>query len=409
MENLIITGLTTIIVSVVSIYLTLFFQRSKPWIGIKGIRYDDRTLINISGKIYDLMLNSRIIKPFEKQNVPIRQIYQCQSNIRSAEFEIDGAIRILDNFENSLDNEVLTDEKKIEKILELTGNNYLNFFLGYLNSCGTLTFQPFDLEEVQSNHPKILNIKQIENQKNAEVLTLFYKDSSKYNILSTNLGFFPEEYFEKTNVIATIMQYFLIPQLKDIISKLKKEITKQGELLKNIYNELDNIIKKREIIISVEMVNRGKTPCHIESTGYLKVKTGGKEFAPFKLTAVDYNIQESGMEDMPRMMRILEGFAEKQGIEATRLSNEELQIPESIIINPSQTIKVEMSVIQNKNDDDVQLVELYKEGMISCQVFFSMIGKKINSVIFSELYQIGKDRDEYRDNKLLKKINNIYK
>ena len=206
------------------------------------------------------------------------------------------------------------------------------------------------------------------------------------------------------NRLVTIFQFYLKEHLKAIINTVKSEIISQLDILNEINDEFEKLVKEREIIVKLEVGNNGFSPCQISPDGILYIDSRGNEYPPLKIQAFNYRIQEPGTEELPRIMEIFEGMAEKQGVITPRDNQSDLNPAETIVVNKNSSVSVELSVLQDI--EKLPLIDLVKEGHVTCSVHLKVTSKRFHNWIKSNPLNMGKKSDIEIEKKMNELFNN---
>ena len=105
------------------------------------------------------------------------------------------------------------------------------------------------------------------------------------------------------------------------------------------------------------------------------------------------------MDDLVRMMDIVEGFAKKQGVQPARTPSAYKAMPEYVVVKPGTLVSVELATIDLIEDDN--LVTALENGMLSCQLILRRSGKKFMGTIKSKDLIMGTGLSKEKRNELI--------
>ena len=171
-------------------------------------------------------------------------------------------------------------------------------------------------------------------------------------------------------------------------------------ILYDLNESLKKLIHSRRLKVQVKISNTGGSPANIEPFGILKINSGGKPIKPLLISVQNYRVYEAGVEELPRMMQILEDMAKKQGVSSIRTPSTVKQIPEYIVIKPGDLVDVELISIYSIEDSSI--ITALESGILSSQVILKQADGRRSKFVKSEYQVMGLNISSDKRNELEK-------
>lgn len=383
--NIILTATFTIIAAIIGALLSRWFLRSKIWLNITSIDQDDTVLIDLSPEIIKLSHTShyRTVQLSGSQ-VPLHEVISTYTNSSVVLKLLKESLDKLNDFDKKLDNKTVGQEDKIKDLTELFSDNLINQILEGKISNGTLPL-PDKLDIDVSTMPLVVSEEFTKPENQTKGLIVY----GKQNSFSIRLGdgLIGNVVLNRTRIFNQIIQYFVEPYIKKVINTIIEEIKSDIHIIYDLNEKLKELLHSQRLKVKVKISNTGGTPVNISPFSILKINSGGKAINPILISAQNYRSYEAGVEDLPRMMQIMEGMAKKQGVKSIRTPSTEKHIPEYIVIKPGDLVDVELISIDPIEDRSI--ITALESGILSSQVIMKRADSVLNKVIKSEYQTMG--------------------
>jgi len=360
--EIILTVIATILAALLATYLTNWYKRPKPWIGISSIDRDDSSLVSIPEEIRELSDKCHWTDTLE-ENEPLYKVLLLKDSLTQSIKTINEVLNDLVEFETIINKNTLSLDEKRRAIQLLVSNSQIRSILISMNLRHSLpiptTFSPTD------NDIQVLKFDEIDDPQSKEKGIMINFEDRRY-FLTAGSGLVGPENIKRTKQLSQVLTYFLTDYLKQIIVDVKREVTNDKHILLDINDKIQTIIKSRNLIIKAKISNLGAKPLHIKPFGLLRIKSSGKNIKPMIIEVKGFRLSEAGMDEMPRLFQLIEGLALKQGVQSSRTPKLIKDMPEYIIINPGTLGEIEFGLINESLEDSV--ISALETGILGSQL-----------------------------------------
>ena len=99
--TIMIPAAAAIIAALLTVFLTRWHARSRPWVGLSSIQRDDRFLVHLPSEVVELL--SKFID-LESRSVPLRVLLDTFDSISDSVPAIKSTIEVIDTFQSKAKN-----------------------------------------------------------------------------------------------------------------------------------------------------------------------------------------------------------------------------------------------------------------------------------------------------------------
>lgn len=397
MNEILIPAVAAILAAFIGVFLSNWYKRGKPWIGISSIDRDDSTLVEVGDDVIELYHSSTYFN-----GIPIRQyepLYKLKNQVievSNAKTMFEETFTMIDSFLKKAKEGYLSELEKRQALSILLSNQFFMSTLQFLNKTNNLPLSVEESQQLNTEQKSLLKLEKYEDKTNKQFGVILYGDKTRFYI--TIDGIITEESIKRTHKLGAILSSFSLNEILPILEYMKTYLNNEIQISLNIGDKINRLIISRRLMVKVKVSNTGGTPVHIEPYGLLKVKSSGKPVPPMIIEVAKYNSQEPGAEELSKMMQIFEGMASKMGIESSFSPSSLKTSPEYIIVNPGALIEIELYTIGQIEDS--QIVNALESGILSSQVILKKANSKKNNIIKSDYQTMGVTISQEKINEL---------
>lgn len=397
MNAILIPALAAIISAIIGVILANWYKRSKPWIGISSIDRDDSTFIDIDSDIIQLYIQSIYYNSDPlKSSEPLYKIRNEINMVEGSLSTFKETVTEINKFLIKLDNGISSNFEKRQALSELFSNNLFLNVLSFLNDTNQLTITG-QFEPVEDDNT-VIKIETFNDQSSNSQGIVMYGDKSRHYISIG--GIITEQAIKRTEKLGKVFSNFHINEIRNVLNLVKNTLSNEIQISLDIKDRLDKLIQSRRLLVKVKVSNIGGSPLQFEPHGILNIKKSGKEIKPIIIEAVNYRTHEPGTEELAKMMQIIEGMAEKQGVSSSYSPEAYRKSPEYIVVNPGAIVEIDLDTISQF--DDPQIIAALETGLLSSQVILVQANKKRNKYVKSDFQSMGLTISQDKLNELMK-------
>ena len=299
MTELIIPAIAAVFAAGLGVFLTNWYKRSKPWIGISSINRDDSSFVGIPKKVIELYDQSisYYLSPLRKKE-PLYKLKDEENRMSELLEKFNETLSIINGIEQKLQRDIRTQSEKEEVLVALLKDDVFMRLLQFLNSIGkfsnihldddsknskTKDFQydnsthsnstDIQLDDDSTNNNNILRVESFYDQTRNEGGAILYGLRSRFMI--TVSGGITMDTLQRTSNLALIFSTFHGGKIAKILNQIKLYLNKEIEFTKSIKTSLSELITSRKLLIKVKISNLGGSPINIEPYGLLNIKPSG--------------------------------------------------------------------------------------------------------------------------------------
>lgn len=401
-----ITAGAGIVAVVLGVLLTRWYQRSKSWVGITSISRDDRFMVKIPERLKELGGKSGFLPSIHEEEVPLRSLIDLKVKLTYVMKGIRIGLQKCEDFRNFLMTNVVDIGMRRKGLLSFLYDEILMAVMNQMNASGALPL-PSQLPDTK----ELVPVAKAHDFTTADRQRSFFRidfSGVQFNIWAGSAGVpVSDDAIERARLLGQILQYYIEPHLSNIVSKIYDRLQSELNMVIEVEGLIDSLMKSRELVVRVQVSNKGGSPVYIEPFGLLKIKSAGKKFEPIGLSIFDARSFEHGMDQEARMLDLVERMAEKQGVKGSRVRIEDRAFKEYVVVKPGDLVRVEL--ISSEPVKDPAIIQLLEEGILSCQIMLREAGKKWRPWLQSEMITLGTRISEEKWDELIARANKIKK
>jgi len=226
---------------------------------------------------------------------------------------------------------------------------------------------------------------------------LLYAEDERV-FLRAGPGTVGREILKRFKVLGEVFQYFVDQYIPVVLEGLKVHIQKDLQSVLEIKERLGDTIKSRKLVVRAQIANLGGSPEQIEPFGVLKLSSGGKPVEAVLVAVRDFRVYEAGMESVPRMVQLVEGMANKAGVESARTAPDDESGPGYIVAKPGDIVQVELTTLTPIEDSSV--LDALEAGMLGCKLILRRANRGVRKWLVSNSIVLGEAVNQERENEL---------
>ena len=384
----IIPVIAAILGTIFGVILKRWYDRSRPWVGLPSIQRDDRYLVELSRDVFELL--SRFVD-LESQRVPLLELVQAFERLGETISSIKATIEVIDTFRAKTTNR---NPEDLVTLLEDTN------FWSQLNRLNRMFALPLPQEPIGGQGEPLLETEDF-TQGNSEERSFLIETRNRRLLLIPGEGPISERALSNTRTLGQVLRYWVEPFCSQIVARVEQKLQSDLHISLELREQLTDLIATRRLLINARIVNLGAAPEHIRPYGALKLASAGREIEPIPVAIDSFQAYEPGLEEMGRMMDLVEGIADKQGVRLARTSRRDSTIPEHVVVRPGDVVALELVTEDPVNDDAV--VEALQKGMLSAQLVLERVGPRWRKWLHTKPLIIGMTQNATDRARLLRK------
>jgi len=388
-------SLAALVAATVAAFLTAWLRRSRPWAAITSIHRDDTQLVPVPNDLVTAINTNPWFPISLSEESPLRRIMAIGQKATSS---IEGCKRIIasvdatgETLHKSRDQHAVAGQ-----LTKLLANGTFRSVMELMNQGDRLPI-PENLEVPETQRPVLATEEVVTDEGTTKALLFLDASGKRYPI---ELGL-TRQTIERTKKLGSILQFALDPHLSNILATIRTAMQADLQVLLEIRERVDDLIRSRRLVVRAQITNLGGTPENIEPYGLLRLRSAGKRIEPMIVAVHDYRTYEAGMEDLPRMMQFLEGLAEKQDIEIPQASQKERGVPQYLVIRPGDIVQADLVTLEPVEDEAI--IEGLENGILSCQLMLRRSGRTVATWVSSKPQVLGLSLNPERRAELLQK------
>ena len=375
----VIPAAAAILASLLTVFISRWHSRSRPWVGISSIQRDDRFLVQLPDEVVGLLSSTMDI---DSRNVPLKTLLRVSDSVTESIPVIKATIEHVDDYQKNAKNRQRKD------LIALLENS---IFWRQLNSLNRRSYLPLP-QTIDENETKPLLESADFTESNTEEPTILIETNNKRLLLVAGSGMLSNKAISNTKALGHVIKNWIEPYFSQIVEIVKQEVQNDLHQYLELKDRLKDLIMTRRLLINARIVNLGGEPEHISPFGMLNLHSAGRKIDPIPIVIDSFKTYEPGMDEMDRMISLIEGLADKQGVKSARLSKRDSTTPEYVVVRPGDVIAIELITEHPVNDNAV--VDALQKGMLSAELLLERKNKKIKKWIFTKPLIVGTMQNE---------------
>ena len=384
---IIIPAGAAILASLLTVFISRWFVRSRPWVGISSIQRDDRFLVQIPE---ELIASIEEYWKLNSRNVPLKRLLQIYDELTDLIPKIKTSLEIIDEYQK---NAVNRQRKDLIILLENS------IFWSQLNRLNRRFALPIPESIVDDDIQPLLESADF-TQNNIEEPSFLIETNKKKLVLVAGSGMTSAKTINNTRILGHVIKYWIEPYFSNIVGVARKKIQEDLHHFLELKERLSDLIMTRKLLINARIVNLGGEPEHISPYGMLNLLSGGIRIEPIPVVIDSFTTYEPGMEELGHVINLVENIAAKQGVGSTRVRSQDSSTPEYIVVRPGDEVAIELVTELPVNDNIV--IEAIQKGMLSARLILERSNKKINKWIYTKPLVVGVTQNTTDRSKLQK-------
>jgi len=393
--GILITSISAVVAAILGVLLTVWVKRSKPWLGVTSINRDDRHLVPVGEQLRLLVNNCRWVHSGIREHTPLQRLVEVYND---AEWGIDCCKDSLDKigrFAKAIEEGFGSETQKREALKSFLKNDIIIQVLSAITRRGLLAL-PDHLDIDPNAKPLLLGDDLTKPEMEEKGFLLYAEDERVF--LRAGPGTVGREILKRFKVLGEVFQYFVDQYIPVVLEGLKVHIQKDLQSVLEIKERLGDTIKSRKLVVRAQIANLGGSPEQIEPFGVLKLSSGGKPVEAVLVAVRDFRVYEAGMESVPRMVQLVEGMANKAGVESARTAPDDESGPGYIVAKPGDIVQVELTTLTPIEDSSV--LDALEAGMLGCKLILRRANRGVRKWLVSNSIVLGEAVNQERENEL---------
>lgn len=400
MENIVIKAIFVTIGAVSNALVNIWLNRSRIWIGLNRVKQCDSQLVIPKPKFIKLTEKAEYLDSIKESQVTIEQLLDYRDRSKDVLSKNKESRKILSEALDKLSSPLNKNGKKRELLTLLLDNE---FFCNRLIDCTIYSIFDFSDKVLQISEDKqVIYGEHFTDPDSSSKKGFIIKKKEKTYKFYLQQEFYDKQTLDDIKAVCKILQYFIQPEIKHIVEKIKKHTEEQIEIFEEIQTELEKTIKvSRKFVIEAHISNLGRQPEQIDSYGLLNIKPDLEKFEPIKVYIQNYQLVEAGVEEINRLTAMTEELLIKQTNDRSKISTVSNSCPVYATINPNQSLLITLKSIDTIEEDFI--FDALEKGKLSSQLIMRRTNKnwlKIIEWIPSQELVMGMDLDDERNKKL---------
>lgn len=374
----ILTAAAALLAAFLGVICTNWYNRPRPWLGLSSVDRDDTSLIEIPNEVTEISEVCNWTSSVKNQ-ITLYQLKEYKDNIAETIVSMKTLSRDISDILPILNKDVQTDGEKIEIVRTILGNRLIRQIVESNLQRGAFALP----NSIEKTSPSLFKTEEVlDSGEVSEKGIVLYNQAHKF-VLVAGKGFVLQDTIDKTRQLAEVFNKFQVEYIKKIIDIVNSELQIDIQHCYDLEKSLSSLLKSRKLKVKAKLSNLGAKPIHIHPFGLLQIFTASdKKVDPLTIKAVGYRLNGAGMEEFPRMIQLVEGLANKQGVVSSRTPADIKDVSEFIIANPGTLVEIDFTTLE-ENVLDESTISALEEGVLSSQIIIIRAdnGKQIKSQV----------------------------
>lgn len=384
-----------IIAAVLGAFFGSWLRRSRLWAGIVAISRDDSDYVLIPSELVATYLR-RPVEHSQPDRVSLRRLRKMHEDSKSS---AEVARRALDRFREAkakLDDRNVDSETKGTTLRAILGDSSIFSNISFVCRAGLLAF-PTPLR-VSGEASSVVQAEDCTTGESGEKAYVFYVGQGAKVVLRPGPGPVGQQMVTRIRNIGLVIEHKLEPHFSHLMDAVEQEISGDLQRFLELRDRTADLIKSRNLVVRVHVTNTGGTPEHLGSHALLQLRGGGRSLRPVLASVRANRLHEAGLQDVQHMLEVIDGIAEKQGVETPgerKTAKGEIQF---VTVKPGDTVEVDLYTEGLVEQEHV--ISALEQGMLGACVVLERMGRRWRRWLRTDWMVLGETISEQKKREL---------